>query len=415
MEYIELDRQDPLRYYRDRFHLPLRENGAPFIYLNGNSLGLQPKSVRKFVEAELLDWEKYGVEGHFKEVDPWVDYHELLTQSTAAIAGALPLEVAVMNTLTVNLHLLMVSFYRPAGKRYKILMEADAFPSDRYAIFSQVKFHGYTPEDAVIQLRARPGEVLIRREDIEATLESSGEEIALVLLGGVNYYTGQVFDIAHITRLAHAKGCMVGFDLAHAAGNIRLNLHEDGPDFAAWCTYKYLNSGPGNLGACFIHERHAYNPSLPRFEGWWGHNKHTRFNMRQPFDPTPGAEGWMLSNVPVLPLAAMRASLEIFDEVGMTALIEKSRKLTGYLESLLKGLENERIRIITPENPEERGCQLSIQIKEGDKSLFHSISNKGVIADWREPDVIRVAPVPLYNTFEDVWRFVEILASSMKE
>lgn len=415
MEYIELDRQDPLRYYRDRFHLPLRENGAPFIYLNGNSLGLQPKSVRKFVEAELLDWEKYGVEGHFKEVDPWVDYHELLTQSTAAIAGALPLEVAVMNTLTVNLHLLMVSFYRPAGKRYKILMEADAFPSDRYAIFSQVKFHGYTPEDAVIQLRARPGEVLIRHEDIEATLEKSGEEIALVLLGGVNYYTGQVFDIGNITRLAHAQGCMVGFDLAHAAGNIWLNLHEDGPDFAAWCTYKYLNSGPGNLGACFIHERHAYNPALPRFEGWWGHNKHTRFNMRQPFDPTPGAEGWMLSNVPVIPLAAMRASLEIFDEVGMTALTEKSRKLTGYLELLLKGLEDERIRIITPENPEERGCQLSIQIKEGDKSLFHSISKKGVIADWREPDVIRVAPVPLYNTFEDVWHFVDILASSMKE
>lgn len=410
-----LDKQDPLRAYRDRFHLPLQENGEPFIYLNGNSLGLQPKSVRQFIEAELLDWEKYGVEGHFKPIDPWMDYHELLTKSTAAIAGALPIEVAVMNTLTVNLHLLMVSFYRPEKGRYKILMESDAFPSDRYAIASQAKFHGYDPEDAIVQLRPRPGEVLIRMEDIEAMLEKEGEQIALVLLGGVNYYTGQRFDLAHITRLAHAKGCVVGFDLAHAAGNIQLNLHEDGPDFAAWCTYKYLNSGPGSLGAVFIHERHAHNPALPRFEGWWGHNKETRFNMRKAFDPTPGAEGWMLSNVPVLPLAAMRASMEIFDEVGMKALVDKSKQLTGYLEQLLHELENERVRIITPSNPNERGCQLSIQIKNGEKSLFHRIRAKGVIADWREPDVIRVAPVPLYNSFADVERFVEILASSMEE
>lgn len=411
----EMDAIDPLRSYRDLFHLPLRENGQAFIYLNGNSLGLQPKSVRKFVEAELLDWEKYGVEGHFKPVDPWVDYHELLTRSTAAVAGALPSEVVVMNTLTVNLHLLMVSFYQPTAGRYKILMESDAFPSDRYAIASQVKFHGYDPETAVVQLRPRPGEVLIRMEDLEKVLEEEGEQIALVLLGGVNYYTGQRFDIGQITRMAHAKGCRVGFDLAHAAGNIELNLHRDGPDFAAWCTYKYLNSGPGNLGACFIHERHAYNPELPRFEGWWGHNKQTRFNMRQAFDPTPGAEGWMLSNVPVLPLAAMRASLEIFDEVGMPALVEKSRKLTGYLESLLKGLENERIKIITPADPDERGCQLSIQIQNGDKSIFRSIREKGVIADWREPDVVRVAPVPLYNTFEEVCRFVGILAMAIEE
>ena len=411
----EMDALDPLKGYRELFHLPLRENGDPFIYLNGNSLGLLPKSVRKFVEAELLDWEKYGVEGHFKPVDPWVDYHELVTRSTAAIAGALPLEVVVMNTLTVNLHLLMVSFYRPVAGRYKILMESDAFPSDRYAIASQVKFHGYDPETAVVQLRPRPGEVLIRKEDIAEVLTTQGDEIALVLLGGVNYYTGQRFDIGQITRMAHEKGCMVGFDLAHAAGNILLNLHEDGPDFAAWCTYKYLNSGPGNLGACFIHERHAYNHELPRFEGWWGHNKHTRFNMRQAFDPTPGAEGWMLSNVPVLPMAAMRASLEIFDEVGMPALVEKSGKLTAYLEQLLKGQENDRLRIITPEHPEERGCQLSIQIKNGDKSIFRSIREQGVIADWREPDVVRVAPVPLYNTFEEVCRFVDILARAIEE
>ena len=292
-------------------------------------------------------------------------------------------------------------------------MESDAFPSDRYAIESQIRFHGYDPKEALLELRPREGEALVRMEDVEVLLQSEGESIALILLGGVNYYTGQVFPMKRITEIGHSKGSFVGFDLAHAAGNLRLQLHDSGMDFAVWCTYKYLNAGPGSLGGCFVHERHAYDTSLPRFAGWWGHDKDTRFNMRHPFNPIPGAEGWQLSNPPILSLAAIRASLDIFQEVGMEALVKKSKLLTGYLEFLLDEMHGKRIQIITPRNPEERGCQLSIQVKDADKGLFDKITAAGVISDWREPDVIRVAPVPLYNSFEDVYRFVEVLKSEI--
>ncbi len=409
----ELDKNDPLKEYRDQFYLPIQKDGSPFVYFCGNSLGLQPKTTRSYIEQELKDWESLGVEGHFHAKNPWMPYHEFLTEAMANVVGAKPAEVVVMNTLSVNLHLMMVSFYRPTSKRYKIVMESDAFPSDRYAIESQIKFHGYEVKDALLELKPREGEVLVRHEDVEVLLEKEGEEIALILLGGVNYYTGQVFNMKEITKLGHAQGCVVGFDLAHGAGNLELELHKDGVDFAVWCSYKDLNSGPGSLGGCFVHERHAYNKTLPRFAGWWGHNKDTRFNMRHSFDPIPGAEGWQLSNPPILSLAAMRASLDIFNEVGMRALNVKSVALTNYLEFLLDELRDERIAIITPRDIAQRGCQLSIQVRNADKSLFEQITAKGVIADWREPDVIRVAPVPLYNSFVDVFRFVEILKSCL--
>jgi len=407
----KMDDQDPLHAYREQFYLPLQKDGTPHIYLCGNSLGLQPKSTRKYVEQELLDWEKFGVEGHFHARNPWMPYHEFLTPAMANVVGAKPEEVVVMNTLSVNLHLMMVSFYRPDNERFKIVMESDAFPSDRYAIESQIRFHGYDPAEALLEIRPREGEELVRTEDLEKLIETEGDKIALIMLGGVNYYTGQVFDFKKIAELGHAHGCVVGFDLAHGAGNLDLQLHDSGMDFAVWCTYKYLNSGPGSLGGCFVHERHAH-ADLPRFAGWWGHNKETRFNMRHDFDPIPGAEGWQLSNPPILSLAAIRASLDIFEEVGMKKLNEKSRQLTGYLEFLLDEIQNQNIRIITPRDPAQRGCQLSIQVKNADKSLFDNITEKGVIADWREPDVIRVAPVPLYNSYRDVFRFVEILKES---
>jgi len=407
----KMDDQDPLHAYREQFYLPLQKDGTPHIYLCGNSLGLQPKSTRKYVEQELLDWEKFGVEGHFHARNPWMPYHEFLTPAMANVVGAKPEEVVVMNTLSVNLHLMMVSFYRPDNERFKIVMESDAFPSDRYAIESQIRFHGYNPAEALLEIRPREGEELVRTEDLEKLIETEGDKIALIMLGGVNYYTGQVFDFKKIAELGHAHGCVVGFDLAHGAGNLDLQLHDSDMDFAVWCTYKYLNSGPGSLGGCFVHERHAH-ADLPRFAGWWGHNKETRFNMRHDFDPIPGAEGWQLSNPPILSLAAIRASLDIFEEVGMKKLNEKSRQLTGYLEFLLDEIQNQNIRIITPRDPAQRGCQLSIQVKNADKSLFDNITEKGVIADWREPDVIRVAPVPLYNSYRDVFRFVEILKES---
>ncbi len=405
----QLDKKDPLRTYRERFHLPIQPNGSPSIYLCGNSLGLQPKSTAAYIQQELKDWQTLGVEGHFHAKNPWMPYHEFLTPAMAKIVGAKPEETIVMNTLTANLHFLMVSFYRPTPSRYKILIESDAFPSDRYAVESQIKFHGYKVEDALLELKPRAGEVTIRQEDIEDLIEREGDETALIMIGGVNYYTGQLFNTKEITRLGHNKGCLVGFDMAHAAGNIALQLHNDGPDFAAWCTYKYLNSGPGSVGGAFIHERHIGRTDLPRFTGWWGHNKATRFNMRHNFDPIPTAEGWQLSNPPILSLAAIKASLDIFDKVGMTVLREKSVKLTNYLEKLLLQINTDRIRIITPPDENERGCQLSIQVIDADKKLFDQITDKGVIADWREPDVIRVAPVPLYNSFEDVYRFAQIL------
>ena len=409
----KLDAEDELKAFRFRFHLPSQEDGTPFIYLCGNSLGLQPISVRESIEQELLDWERLGVEGHIHAKNPWLPYHEFLTQAMANVVGAKPIEVVVMNTLSVNLHLMMVSFYRPSPSRHKILIEADAFPSDKYAVESQIRFHGFDPATSLIELKARQGEVCIREADIQELIATQGEEIALIMIGNTNYYTGQFFDMKQIANWGHEKGCMVGFDCAHGAGNVELNLHDSGVDFALWCSYKYLNSGPGSLGGCFIHERHAYDKDIPRFEGWWGHNKTTRFGMRDAFDPIPGAEAWQLSNPPILSMAAIKASLEIFEEAGMKRLRKKAVHLTGYLEYLIDGLQDDRISIITPRNPEKRGCQLSLQVQAADKRLFERITNAGVIADWREPDVIRIAPTPLYNSYKDVYSFVEILRSSL--
>ncbi len=403
------DEQDPLKHFRDRFHLPTQSNGEPFLYFCGNSLGLQPKSSRDQIDQELKDWAMLGVEGHLHARNPWLPYHEFLTEHMAAVVGARPNEVVVMNTLTVNLHLMMVSFYRPKGNRTKILIESDAFPSDRYAVSSQLRFHGYDPAEHLLELRPRAGESCLRMEDIEATIRKEGANIALVMLGNTNYYTGQYFDMPAITKLAHEQGCMVGFDCAHGAGNVPLNLHDSGADFAVWCTYKYLNSGPGSMAGCFVHERHASSPDIPRFEGWWGHNKTTRFGMRDDFDPIPTVEAWQLSNPPILSLAAIKASLEIFAEAGMNNLRKKALRLTAYLEYLLQQIPGDKINIITPSNPAERGCQLSIQVRDADKRLFEAVTAAGVIADWREPDVIRVAPVPLYNTYADAYRFTQVL------
>lgn len=406
---LELDQNDELATYRNEFHLPKNKDGSPFIYMTGNSLGLQPKTTKDYINQELEDWAQLGVEGHFEAKNPWLPYHEFLTGSMAQVVGAKPIEVVVMNTLTTNLHLMMVSFYKPTKNRYKILIESDAFPSDKYAVESQLRHHGYDHKDGLVLWQPRPNEELLRYEDLEAILETQGEEIALIMIGGVNYYTGQYFNLKRIAKLGHEYGCKVGFDCAHGAGNVHLNLHESGADFAVWCSYKYLNSGPGSLAGCFVHERHAFNKDLNRFTGWWSHNKETRFTMRDEFDQLPGAEGWQLSNPPILSMAAVKASLDIFHKVGMEKLIQKSKKLTGYFEFLLKDLGEDVIRIITPEHSEERGCQLSIQVKNADKSLHHKLTKAGVITDWREPDVIRCAPVPLYNSFEDVYRLVEKL------
>lgn len=405
----EMDARDPLRKYRSRFFMPRHSNGNECIYLCGNSLGLQPKTVRQYVERELKDWAELGVEGHFHAKNPWMRYHEYLAESTARLVGAKLPEVVVMNTLTVNLHLMMVSFYRPTPSRYKILIEASAFPSDQYAVKSQLTFHGYDPAEALIELPLRKCEMLHRTEDIEALIEREGESIALVLLGGVNYYTGQVFDMERIARISRAKGCTIGLDLAHAVGNIELNLHDWEIDFAVWCSYKYLNGGPGTIAGCFVHEKYAENPDLPRFAGWWGQNKETRFLMEPDFVPISGAEGWQLSNPPILPLAALRASMEIFDETGMKALREKSRLLTGYLEFLVDEIGEDKVTIITPRDENQRGCQLSLVVRNNGKEVYQKLTAEGVICDWREPDVIRVAPVPLYNSFMDVFRFVKIL------
>lgn len=405
----QCDADDPLRSFRDQFLFPKDSNGKPLIYLCGNSLGLQPRITQEYLQQELNDWAKHGVEGHTDAEHPWLPYHEFLTESMATIVGAKPSEVVMMNTLTTNLHLMMVSFYRPTETKYKIIVESDAFPSDKYAVESQLKFHGYDPKDGLILWKPRPGEDLCRFEDLEQIMETQGNQVALLMIGSTNYYSGQHYPLKKITELGHKHGCKVGFDLAHGAGNIQPNLHETGADFAVWCSYKYLNSGPGSLGGCFVHEKHANDQTLPRFAGWWGHNKDTRFNMRHEFDPLPGAEGWQLSNPPILSMAAIRASLSVFEDAGFENLRKKSIKLTGFLEFLLEGLNNENINIITPKNPKERGCQLSIQLKNADKKLHTQLTEAGVISDWREPDVIRVAPTPLYNSFEDVWEFVERL------
>ena len=404
---LQLDEKDELKRYRNEFHIPLQKNGQEHIYLCGNSLGLQAKRTKSFINQELEDWATFGVEGHFHAKNPWLPYHEFLAESYAKIVGAKQSEVVAMNTLTVNLHLMLVSFYRPTKNRHKIIIEADAFPSDIYAVESQIKYHGLSPDTSLIKLKPRVGESAIRTEDIEEIINSQGEDIALIMLGGVNYYTGQVFDFERITKLAQAKAINVGFDLAHGAGNVKLELHNWGVDFAIWCSYKYLNSGPGSVAGAFVHEKH-HNSDLPRFAGWWGHNKESRFKMPDEFNPIKSVEGWQLSNPPILSLAAIRASLSIFDEVGMEKLVLKSKKLTDYLVFLLNTIETDRIEIITPK---ERGCQISIRVKNGSKELFDKITAKGVVADWREPDVIRVAPVPLYNSFSDVFNFYNILKS----
>ena len=407
-----LDEQDGLKRFREKFHIPLKKDGSPFIYLCGNSLGLQPKSTKDYINQELEDWKNYGVEGHFHAKHPWMPYHEFLEKTMANVVGAHPHEVVVMNTLSVNLHLMMVSFYRPTSSRHKIIIEKDAFPSDRYAVASQIRFHGYDENVSMIELCAREGEICIRQEDIEALIEKEGDSIALIMLGNTNYYTGQYFDMKRIAEAGHNKGCAVGFDCAHGAGNVLLNLHDANVDFAVWCSYKYLNSGPGSLGGCFVHERHA-RTNLPRFEGWWGHNKQTRFGMRDNFEAIPGVEGWQLSNPPILSMAAVMASLDIFEEAGMKNLRNKSIQLTAYLEFLLEGLNSKVIKIITPRDKDQRGAQLSIQVVNANKSIYEKICDKGVIADWREPDVIRVAPVPLYNTYEDVYNFSQILKNEI--
>ncbi len=416
----KMDEQDALRHFREKFFMPKQANGEDVLYFTGNSLGLQPKTVRKYIEQELKDWETLGVEGHLHAKNPWLPYHEFLTEQMAEVVGAKPIETVVMNSLTVNLHLLMVSFYRPTEKRYKIVIEKGAFPSDQYAVESQIKFHqqksvasaladASDETDWLIELAPRENETTLRTEDIEQTIRENGDEIALILLGGVNYYTGQAFDMQRITEIGQKAGAVVGFDLAHAAGNLFLRLHDWDVDFAAWCSYKYLNSGPGGIAGVFIHEKHVSNTELPRFAGWWGHDKETRFLMRPEFVPMKTAEGWQLSNPPIFQMASLRASLEIFHEADMKNLREKSVKLTDYLEFLLNEIETDRIEIITPSDSNERGCQLSIRVKNADKNLFEAITAKGVIADWREPDVIRVAPVPLYNSCLDVWKFVEVL------
>lgn len=407
-----LDATDELKDYRNRFHIP-SANGKSLIYFCGNSLGLQPKSTRAYLEQELTDWQNLGVEGHLHAKNPWLYYHHFLTDATARLVGAKPIEVVVMNSLTVNLNLLMISFYRPTAKRNKIMMEYMAFPSDQYAVENQVKFHGYNPNDAIIELMPREGENCIRTTDILAKIDEHKDELALIMIGGVNYYTGQLFDMATIT--SHAKNCssdiVVGYDLAHATGNVKMQLHDWDVDFATWCSYKYLNSGPGGTSGVFVHEKHAENNLLPRLSGWWGNDETTRFKMQKGFIPQQGAAGWQMSNAQVLSMAAHRASLAIFDEVGMDKLIAKSKLLTGYLEFLLLNGKRKDFKIITPEDVAQRGCQLSIVMNENGKKTFDALTQNGVIADWREPDVIRVAPVPLYNTFEDVYRFAEIFHS----
>ncbi len=403
------DRDDTLARFRDRFHFPEPKDGVEPIYFTGNSLGLMPKKAKGYVDEELDDWARLAVAGHLNARHPWLPYHEFLTEQMAAIVGAKPIETVVMNSLTVNLHLLMVSFFKPDGDRRRVVIEKGAFPSDQYAIESQMRCHGLDPRECLIELAPRDGEATLRTEDIIGRIEREGRSIAMIMLGGVNYYSGQAFDMKAITAAGHRAGATVGFDLAHAAGNIDLKMHDWDADFAVWCTYKYLNGGPGAVGGAFVHERHARSFDLCRLAGWWGHDKETRFLMGPEFKPLAGAEGWQVSNPPILQMAALRASLEIFAEVGIPALVAKSQKLTAYLESLIDEVGDDRIEIITPREPAERGCQLSIRVKNGDRGLHERVVQRGVYADWREPGVIRVAPVPLYNTFAEAAAFAQIL------
>jgi len=407
----QLDTEDELSSYRNEFIFP-QHDGKNVIYFTGNSLGLQPKRTKKKVEDIMNDWANLAVEGHFYAEKPWWDYHERFAEPLSKIVGAKTTEITVMNTLTVNLHLLMVSFYRPTKTRYKIICEEKAFPSDQYMFQSQVKFHGFDPKEAIVEITRREGEHNIRLEDIIEKIQEVGDELALVLIGGVNYYTGQVFDMKSITDSGHKVGAVVGFDLAHAAGNIKLELHDWDVDFAAWCSYKYMNSGPGNASGCFVHEKHHHS-DLPRFAGWWGHNKERRFKMEPDFDPVHGADGWQVSNLPVLSLAPYLASVEMFAEVGMDKLIKKRDQITSYLEFILQDIDaaipGTEFEIITPTNPLERACQLSVFLHGQGRELFDYLMKNGVITDWREPNVIRLAPVPLYCSFEDMYHFGQIL------
>ncbi len=413
---LNRDRTDVLASFRSRFHLPPGRSRPQAIYLAGNSLGLQPTSVRALVNEELDDWARHGVAGHVDSRRPWLPYHEQLAQDTALLVGATADEVVNMNTLTVNLHLMMVSFFRPTPERPCILIEAGAFPSDRYAVVSQLAWHRLVVRDALLEVAPRVGEHCVRIEDLESLLEREGHRIALVLLPGVQYRTGQAFDLARITKLARAKGCRVGFDLAHSIGNLPHALHDWGPDFACWCNYKYMNGGPGAVGGCFVHARHANSADLPRLAGWWGHDKATRFLMGPNFKVLPGAEGWQISNPPILSMTPLIAALAMFREAGLQRLREKSIALTGFLEFLLESRLRAEIEIVSPRNPAERGCQLSLRLRSGvthGKVVFDELGRRDVVCDWREPDHIRVAPVPLYNSFEDVWDFVEILAAAL--
>jgi kynureninase len=410
-----LDAADELAGFRERFHIPPHDGGRT-IYLCGNSLGLQPRDAERLLAEEMEDWRRLGVEGHFHARRPWMPYHEQFAPPLARLVGARAGEVVCMNTLTVNLHLMMASFYRPSPERFRLIIERPAFPSDRYAAQSQVLFHGLDPAEALIEVGPRDGEAWIRDDDVRECLERYGPTTSLVLLPGVQYYSGQLFDIAGITAEARRCGCAVGWDLAHAVGNVPLALHDWGPDFAAWCSYKYLNGGPGAVAGCFVHERHARRFDLPRFAGWWGHDKKTRFRMGPGFVPMPGAEGWQLSNPPIFSMTPLIAALALFDEAGMTALRSKSVRLTDYLDYLLRAELGDVVEILTPAESRRRGCQLSLRLGAGPqrgRAVFERISAAGVVADWREPDVIRVAPVPLYNSFGDVRSFVEILKETL--
>jgi kynureninase len=410
---LELDASDPLRPFREKFFLPLGEDGKPVIYFSGNSLGLMPKSARQIVEEELDNWAKFGVEAHHAAGTPWYSYHEAVREPAARLVGAKPLEVICMNSLTVNLHLMMATFYRPTKRRFKILMEDPAFPSDTYAIKTQIVHHGLDPKDALIFARSPRDESTLRTEDIVGLVEKHAEQLALVMFGGVNFFTGQLFDIKKITAAAQEHGIIAGFDLAHAIGNVPLSLHEWNVDFAVWCSYKYLNAGPGAVAGAFVHERHATNTKLPRLAGWFGNDPNTRFrlHLEPEFVPVASADGWQISNPPIFSMAPLRASLAIFNEAGgMEPLRAKSIKLTGYLEFLIAQIGSKKFSLITPADPDARGVQLSIQAHEHPKQLHEKLIAAGVKCDFREPNVIRVAPTPLYNTFHEVWRFAQILA-----
>lgn len=408
-----LDIQDPLKNWRNEFYFPQHE-GKNMLYFTGNSLGLQPKGTKDSIVQELEDWAKFGVEGHFDARRPWYSYHELFAKGAAHIVGGKESEVVMMNQLTVNLHLLLISFYRPDQKRKKILFEAKPFPSDHYAFETQAKLHGFDPSEVLVEMQPREGEVNLRTEDIVAKIHELGDELAVVCFGAVNYFTGQFFDIKTITEAGHKVGANVGFDLAHAAGNVPLQLHDDNVDFACWCTYKYLNSGPGSVSGAFVHEKHHTNKDLLRLAGWWGHNKETRFQMQPGFDPIPSAEAWQMSNAPIFSMAAHKASLDMFENVGMPALREKSLKLTAYLEFVINEVKKStgvQLHILTPSDPAQRGCQLSIVVPGATKQIVKDLYAKGVIVDWREPNVIRMAPVPMYNSFEDIYAFGQELES----